>query len=52
MEQARKTTGCAWCATTVDVFFFANENDRGDRGYVRRCGHGDYVPASDLAVVR
>lgn len=46
----KKSTACSWCKDRVSVHYFASDVDRGDRGYIRSCLHGDYVPASELTV--
>ena len=38
-----KTAPCDHCQTTVALRWYANENDPGDQGYIRTCGHGTYV---------
>jgi hypothetical protein len=43
-----RVSNCAKCGTDVRVTFWQSDSDRGDRGYVRSCRHGDYVPASEL----
>lgn len=38
-----RTAPCAHCGHDVKVYLHTNENDPGDNGFVRQCGHGDFV---------
>lgn len=52
MAQFTHSTSCSYCAREVFCSYWINENDPGDRGYIRVCGHGDYAPADSVRVVR